>query len=333
VPRPEDDLFHPRDDDPYWNESSWIAFRIPERGIGGMIYYYHRPNMAHSAGGPVLWDSSGSEIFDCLYWGWDTLQPLSPGADMNTFTFENSLTVNLVEPLQELRIGYKRQDCELDLTWRAIMAPQEMKRRESGELNPGISDWIDDAGSGSLNVGHWEQPGRMTGTARIGEETFAVDCFSIRDHSWGPRAVRDMPRASFVWGIASEADHFALSAVSDLPREQDPIDGTSEPIVAGWRMQDGVLGHFVSGRRMVTSRGPDGRPLVTVIQAVDDQGREFRIEGRSQACLRWTGYSHLQVWWCVTEWNLGGNRFFGEVTDYWTFQQNRQFMRWRASER
>ena len=31
--------------DPYWNESSWFSFSIPERKFHGMIYYFFRPNM------------------------------------------------------------------------------------------------------------------------------------------------------------------------------------------------------------------------------------------------------------------------------------------------
>jgi hypothetical protein len=102
--RPEDDRFHPRNDDPYWNESSWISFMIPEHNINGMVYFYHRPNMNHSAGGPVLWDGNGEEIYNCLYWDWNTVQPHPPGCDMNDFSLENGLTVELVEPLKELRL-------------------------------------------------------------------------------------------------------------------------------------------------------------------------------------------------------------------------------------
>lgn len=39
-----DEGFHPRTDDPWWNESSFITFRIPERRLFGIIYFYFRPN-------------------------------------------------------------------------------------------------------------------------------------------------------------------------------------------------------------------------------------------------------------------------------------------------
>ena len=337
--RPEDDRFHRRNDDPYWNESSWISFMVPQHNINGMVYFYHRPNMSHSAGGPVLWDGNGEEIYDCLYWDWDTVQPLPPGCDMNDFTLENGLTVELVEPLKELKLRYKRQvgykpeECELDLTWRAIMEPQEMKRTEKGEINPGILDWLVDEGVGELSVAHWEQPGRITGTVRVNDQTYEVDCFSIRDHTWGPRPLHDMPRGGYLWGIESDRDHFLVCAISDLPHEKDPIEGTTEPVVAGWYMKDGVKGNLVSGTRRCVERGPDGRPLREVVDAVDDLGRELHVEGGNRTWMKWTGYSHLYIWWGLAEWNYNGRTALGEGIDYWTFAQNREFMRRLAARR
>ena len=37
---PQDDTFHRRTDDPYWNESSFVSFYVPERRISGVIYFH-----------------------------------------------------------------------------------------------------------------------------------------------------------------------------------------------------------------------------------------------------------------------------------------------------
>lgn len=89
---PEDDRFHPRNSDPSWNESSWFSFMAPERRLSGMVYFYFRPNMHLAAGGVILWDPSGSDIYDCLYWDWDPCQPFPDGAEMYDFTLRNGLT-------------------------------------------------------------------------------------------------------------------------------------------------------------------------------------------------------------------------------------------------
>lgn len=41
--RPEDDSFHRGSDDPWWNESAWFGFMVPERELSGYVYMYHRP--------------------------------------------------------------------------------------------------------------------------------------------------------------------------------------------------------------------------------------------------------------------------------------------------
>jgi hypothetical protein len=35
---PDDDKFHPRTNDPWWNEASYITFRVPERDLMGLLY-------------------------------------------------------------------------------------------------------------------------------------------------------------------------------------------------------------------------------------------------------------------------------------------------------
>ena len=104
---PDDDRLHPRDDDPYWNESSWISVMVPERGIGGSIYFYHRPNMKLTAGGPFLFDLTGQEVYDCLYWDFDTTQAMPADADMFDFALDNSLTVRTIELGRKYRVGLR----------------------------------------------------------------------------------------------------------------------------------------------------------------------------------------------------------------------------------
>jgi len=38
-----DESFHPRNDDPHWNESAWFGMTIPERQASAYVYFYHRP--------------------------------------------------------------------------------------------------------------------------------------------------------------------------------------------------------------------------------------------------------------------------------------------------
>jgi hypothetical protein len=69
--QPGDDSFHPRSSTPYWNESAWFGFMIPERRIDGWVYMWHRPNMGLSAGGAALWDPTFEDTYSCLLYHLD----------------------------------------------------------------------------------------------------------------------------------------------------------------------------------------------------------------------------------------------------------------------
>ncbi|HVW32262.1 MAG TPA: hypothetical protein VHL53_06970, partial [Acidimicrobiia bacterium] len=64
--RPQDDYFHKdiQTDDPFWNESAWFPFHVPERELCGFVYMNHRPNMNFSMTGVGLWDPTGEETYD-----------------------------------------------------------------------------------------------------------------------------------------------------------------------------------------------------------------------------------------------------------------------------
>ena len=70
-----DEYFHEKSDDPYWSENTLLGFTVPERNLCGFIYYYFRPNMNLVVAGPAIWDHTGEDVYNCLYYGWD--QPIT----------------------------------------------------------------------------------------------------------------------------------------------------------------------------------------------------------------------------------------------------------------
>ena len=316
--KPEDDYFHPRSDSPYWNESSWIQFMVPERQIDGWAYFYHRPNMNLSAGGVALWDPSGEQSYDCLFYEWDEHQALPDGADMYDFSLRNGLTVECVEPLKSFRVSFKNADCQLELTWDAIMDPYEAPAPKSEVVNPGLVDW---------GTGHYDQFGRARGQVHIEGESLDIDCFSVRDHSWGPRqdGTATFLRGSWPWAVASETSAFSCWAMSRLPLDEDPIAGTTEPVAAGWYTRDGIIGQLVSGERRVVERGSDGRPMHEIVDAKDHLGREFHAEGRPANLLKWHAYTTFFNHWSLARWEFDGQEAWGEMNDYFTVRQMRRF--------
>lgn len=152
---PSDDSFHPRSADPYWSESAWFGFTVPEREMGGYVYFYHRPNMNLTAGGVMLWDPSGDSQYDCLAFDWDNTQALPEGADMYHFSLDNGLSAECLEPLQSFRLNHKG-NCEMELRFDAVQEVYEARPD-----NPALVGWTHKLEEHA--TGHYQQVGRNDG--------------------------------------------------------------------------------------------------------------------------------------------------------------------------
>ena len=302
--RPEDDSFHDSHGDPYWNESAYFTFLVPERKIDGVVYFWHRPNMNLSAGGLALWDPSGEEAYDCLLYEFSYFNALPESADMFRCTLDNGLSVECPEPLESYGLSFKGDGGALDLSWEGFMEPWEWNPPSRGDL-------------GSFGHGHYQQGGRVTGTVTVRGETLAVDCLGIRDHAWGPRPLHLAPwtRGGYEWAHASEGNSFMVASASRLPVDEDPIVGTTEPVMFGWYIRDGVLGNLTSGERRV-ERGDGGRPLRFSIDAKDDHDRDLHAEGTFENVLRWQGPYPWFSFWSLTRCQFDGHEAWGDSQDF-----------------
>jgi hypothetical protein len=200
-----DDIFHKRTDHPYWNESGWFGFNIPERQTSGCMYIHQRPNRGYAWAGLILWDPTANEIHDCL-WHDFAPQHLEPAAQtplqakVFEFTTPGGLTVRNPEPLQRFEFEYDRGPCHAELVWDAFMDP----------FPTGLAKGWDEWGGG-----HFEQGGRVTGHIILDGERYDIDCLGARDRSWGPHDVSGIARGGFTWGVATE-DHAWLSQATTL---------------------------------------------------------------------------------------------------------------------
>lgn len=325
-----DDQFHARNDDPYWNESHLTTFRVPEANLMGTLYYYFRPNMNLCVGGPVIWNGDGEDSYNCLYYAWDQCMAIPEGSNMNEFTMPNGLSVSTVDLQKEYRMRFDAEDCQIDLTYTALMEPHYMQM-EGENINPGIIDWMTNAGVG-LSLGHYEQAGTMTGTVTVRGTTYEVNHSSLRDHTWGPRKIitnmNTRLRGAWPFAVASKDSNFQAYAMCELPLGEDPIIGTTERITSGWYTKDGIKGTLVSGTRRCVERGEDGRPLRDIIEATDDLGRELYAVGTYETWMKFPCYSDCMPWWGLTKWEYDGQTVYGEDMDYIYAKHNRKL--WEA---
>lgn len=310
--RPEDDSFHPGSDDPYWNESAIFLFMVPERELSGWFYFYHRPNMNYTVGGLALWDRSGEETYDCLHYDFNFPFALPPGAKMYDFSLPNGVSVKSREPLKSYSLKYDGEGCQAEFEWNGVIPPQDTGLPE---------------GSDGWGHHHYEQIGRMEGYIDLDGERITVSCWSFRDHSWGPRAYIENPRASFAWAAASAESSFAVWGLTEHPAETDPVFGTTEKLIYGWFVRDGVPALVSSGHLRVTDRGEDSRPLAMEIRGSDELGRDLMATGRMKNWLKTPLYPFLSMWWSLAEWEFDGQTAWGEEQDFYPNLHHRRFLR------
>jgi hypothetical protein len=291
-----------RDDNPYWNESVWFSVSIPERRIHGLIQYYFRPNMGMLNGGPVLWDPSGTFQWNCLYYNWSHLQVMPKGVEKFDMTARNSLSVRVVEPTHRYKIDYDKEGIQYDLEWESV-GPMH-------ELHTG------DPGQQATAKFHIEQPGRMRGTIRRHGEEFKVDCFSMRDTSFGAREYESLASGGYFWGIAQDSAFHAIAMGG----------GREAKSIGGFIWKDGELSSLESGRREVLEWGEFG-PSRVLWEATDKLGRTMRATGEIDPGLVFTGYTDHTVVWSLVKWDWDGVTHWGDNQEFRPAEPFRQIAR------
>jgi len=295
-----------RTNDLYWNESAWFSFSVPERGIHGFIYYFFRPNMKLLIGGPAMWDASGVHSFDCLYYDWHHLQAMPDGAEKFNFTAPNSLSVKVVEPLKTYRLDYDANGLKLELEWSAVSEPNHFTGME-----------VEATGASTDNRLHLEQCGRAKGQIRHRGEAYQVDCYSLRDTSFGVRRLENSARGSYFWGILSADSAFHTMTMGD---------GATQNVVGGFLTRNGKRASLVRGTRRVLREGLY-TPAEFRFEAEDELGRTIDVIARPKSDLLFNGYPRLQVIWSLLEVDFDGQTGWGDIQEFMPSEQFRQKMR------
>jgi hypothetical protein len=306
--------------DPYWSESSWFSWHIPEKNINGSFYNHFRPNMNCMLAGPFMWDLSGEHAWDCLYWDWQAMRTPPQGrygVDYDKYDFETpwSMSIRTLEPLKRYQLRYDKNDFRLDLVFEATCEPNEIGRKaEHGLKN-------------AYNF-HFEQPGRIKGVVELGGERYEVDSYSIRDGSHGPRFLEVVTPGGYTWSTADDRTGWHALAV-------DPRGERDCEVVGGYILRDGKMSSIVKGvRRVAARKGP--RPSEVEITAEDELGRRLHATGRVRVPSTFTPFPDRGMYWQQFAWDYDGfENAVGEDQEYYGIQDFRRWNRagpeaWRA---
>ncbi len=107
---PDDDKFHRSpDDNPYWAETTWWSFNIPERKIGGWLHGQFNTNRGTVTWRVYVWDPSGAEQSDLRYFRMATDIPVTdPAPDLRDITIPGGgFSVKMIRPLRDYEIEFE----------------------------------------------------------------------------------------------------------------------------------------------------------------------------------------------------------------------------------
>lgn len=298
-----DDEFHPpTNDDPFWSETCWFTFTVPERKLSGQLYPFFRPNQGVMAAGVYFWDDRGNQLWNCRYAKnyWHLPIPEQPLSDIQ---MPNGIRYKVLEPLQRYSVAFDDPDADdlhVDLIFDAVAAPN------------------------LLGSSHLDQPGRYTGRIVLEGEEFAVDSFGFRDRSWGPRAqfgdsLHGATNGGYSYATASPSDGFHAITMNY---------GAGCIGIHGYLVRDGEWSKLKNASREVVERDDaTGFPRRVVLDITDELGRDLHAEGSCLNQLAFPINPNLFTINCLTQWTFDGITAFGEDHDNWAAASIRRFMR------
>jgi hypothetical protein len=285
----EDDTLHPRTADPWWTETVWFGWMVPERNILGYFYPVFRANLGVQFGGVLVVDEGAELPWELPFFEYDWHRTFPADVDLRHMSLDNGMRLDCIEPAMVYEFGYQHRDLTLDLRYEAIMPPLVTR------------------GTPPFNNGHIDQIGQVRGTMVLRGEEISVDCFAMRDRSWGPRQDGRQPKVGYAYATAS-ADSCFLSISID--RNGD------DRVSTGFHWRDGVWSRLSVGQRTV-ERDEQGRPARITIDAADELGRPVQAVGTPLSRQVFTAYPSMFCWNSLVKWTYDGVECFGEDQDVW----------------
>ena len=188
---PEDDYTHPLGEESNFNESMYFNFFDREQSIGGFLRLGNRANEGNAEMTVAIYLPNERVVFMFK----------RPKIENNDAFDAGGCRFEVLEPSQRLRTVYEGSAVLLEEP--REMADPSRAFRENPRKRVAIDLMHDAVGpmygsSGSeaqqdlpadqqFARAHYEQHMHVTGTLEIDDESFRIDGFGLRDHSWGPR--------------------------------------------------------------------------------------------------------------------------------------------------
>ena len=302
---PDDDNLHPANDDPWWTETFWLAWFVPERKLCGYIYPMFRKNAGVQAGGVMVFDHTGASELEMRVFDFEWHRKIQPDLDLRDAKLDGGLTLKTLEPARRFEISYENLDMQLHLIAEGIMRP------------------LVTMGTPPFNKGHIDQICHVTGEMVLDGEAMTVDCLSMRDRSWGPRQDGRQPTVGYDYSASDPNNAFLAVSVCSAIEAYNPVPVYD--VTTGFLVRDGVWSHVVSGTRTAV-RNERGLIEEVNVDATDELGRTVKAHGVAVSQFVAKPYPSMLAMQGLLDWEFDGHRGWGEQQDCWHPRRWRQFL-------
>lgn len=288
-PDPADELFHPVGDHGAWSESYYFNFVDPDTGVGAFTRMGFRPNDGWADALHAVYLPDGRVAF--TYGRRTDLTPASVSAMGDADPEVGNLLLRRGAPFGSWSIVYAGPASVMADPTVMLAATRDRPEGWSTEQHLDM-DVAFEALAGPHYArgggqGHFEQTGRAQGTIHLGDESWVVDGYGVRDKSWGPRtwqapsgsAAKASGPAAVTEGLF--LNWFSMNFGADLALGGAcgrTDDGSF--VGKGWIQRDGVT-IDLEEVTMSTVLDPDN-PLLhrTVhLEATDADGETIEVDG------------------------------------------------------
>ncbi len=307
----QDDERHQPGPSPDWTETIWFSFFVPERGLGGWLYVQMRPNLGTTAGGAFVYGPGSWEMREIPYYAYFQHQPLPSPLDIRDVAFRTGVSVKVLEPGQRYQLGYRfrdQTDFLADLEFQGLTPPV-----------PHVQGAPPFVGSS-----HFDQHGHVTGTIMLHGEMIPVDCYAVRDRSWGRRPELvglGAKRLSYVFGTTSADEAFLVFC---LPEGGDQT-AEVETLSSGYLLRDGKLRRLATATRHNRRDPATGGVAHVDVEATDTDGRALHVSGEKVSAM---ALQDCKL--CINtflRFSVDGRDGWGEDQDVWPLARFAQMRR------
>jgi hypothetical protein len=332
---PDDDNYHQLSSNPLDLETNWWSLNVPERRIGIWLHAAYYPNGGRVRWRVFAWDEKGADPARLAYYKCVGNAPMPPKPDLRDIAFpEGGYALKVLKPLMNYQVAYR--DAERNFAVEFEFAAAHPPHR----FTPGEPP--------AMHNPHLDQLGRFRGELLLRGERIPIDCWSVRDRTWGPREgahaqsqkyvnqpkplkhpggprwreierERGQGRIQYIFGHADDRTGF-LSFV----RPQDGDARGWSPLNMGWLLRDGKFERLDKTKsRMRNFRNKDtGWSEHMEVELVDETGRSMEAEGFSvsHVCEHGAGTNALM------RWEFAGEIGWGEDQDGWKQEHFRRMV-------